>query len=136
LAARLVGALEGFTSSPAECNFAVWKGFPLLPQVASASWFELGRRRGYGMKVFVGELSLGTANLAPEPWRTLANSWWPQDLSWFVYTGYDFAETFVGGSEALAQALLDDPGLEAYRVGLGHCLLWDRDPLNPAPTRA
>ena len=36
LAARIVRVLEGPTLSPAKCNFAVWKDFPLLPHLASA----------------------------------------------------------------------------------------------------
>jgi hypothetical protein len=134
LAERLVRILEGFASSPANCKFAVWQGFSnLVPRLASAPQFELRPLSGLGMVLFTGDLSLATKSLAAEPWRQLANLWWPQDRSWFVYTDVDGFDTFVGGNEALAAALLGRSGLEAYRVGLDHSLAWGSDPINPAP---
>jgi hypothetical protein len=41
------------------------------------------------------------------------NWWWPDDRAWIVVSELDAPSTYVGGSAALAQAILDHPQLEA-----------------------
>lgn len=59
------------------------------------------------------------------------NIFWPHDRAWCVATEIDLDSTYIGGSEALAQALLAEPQLEAWRVqpsdGIGHA----SDTVNP-----
>src|ERR1700688_3200784 len=44
------------------------------------------------------------------------NLFWPQDHAWCVATEIDLLSTLFAGSESLAQNLLADPRLEAWRV--------------------
>lgn len=59
------------------------------------------------------------------------NIFWPDDRAWCVATEIDLDSTYVGGSNALVEALLAAPGLEAWRVqptdGIDHA----SDPINP-----
>lgn len=59
------------------------------------------------------------------------NIFWPEDRAWCVATEIDLDSTYVGGSNALVDALLGEPGLEAWRVqatdGIGHA----SDRINP-----
>lgn len=41
---------------------------------------------------------------------------WPADHAWLVASEIDFDSTVVGGSRALIQRIVDDPGLEAFEV--------------------
>ncbi|HEX6236368.1 MAG TPA: hypothetical protein VFZ68_04190 [Acidimicrobiales bacterium] len=64
----------------------------------------------------------------PFPWRAAAdpegvgagldgpNLWWADDRAWVVASEIDLAWTYVGGSEALAAALLADDRFRASRV--------------------
>ncbi|QFT87861.1 hypothetical protein FIU87_04265 [Bacillus sp. THAF10] len=45
-------------------------------------------------------------------------SWWPEDKSWCVFTGYDLEYSLVGGSKNLITALLSNPNLECLEVDL------------------
>lgn len=42
--------------------------------------------------------------------------WWADDRSWAVASEIDLDSTLVGGSEELVAAVLDHPGLEAFRA--------------------
>jgi hypothetical protein len=46
--------------------------------------------------------------------------WWPDDRAWFVHTDVDARSTYIGGSEALIDALLSDPQLEVLPATLDH----------------
>jgi hypothetical protein len=53
----------------------------------------------------------------PAPFSALSpNLIWPSDRSWFVSTEYEFASTLVGGSSALIDKILQERGLETWRV--------------------
>ena len=45
------------------------------------------------------------------------NSVWPRDRSWFLFTHYDLWATRVSGSQALIDALVEHPALDALRCG-------------------
>ena len=53
------------------------------------------------------------------------NLWWPEDRSWFVGTEIDAAATYVGGSDALVEALCADPALGASRVAPSDPMLFE-----------
>lgn len=53
------------------------------------------------------------------------NLWWPEDRSWFVGTEIDAAATYVGGSDAVVEALCADPALRATRVAPSDRMLFD-----------
>ena len=61
------------------------------------------------------------------------NVWWPDDRAWFVATEIDFESTYVGGSEAAIQAILEDPWLEALPAEPTDGVSWDADVLNAPP---
>ena len=44
------------------------------------------------------------------------NLWWPDDRAWCVATEIDLDSTYIGGSQALAADLLNDPRVEATPV--------------------
>ena len=59
------------------------------------------------------------------------NIFWPDDRAWCVATEIDLDSTYVGGSEALAQALLAEPRLETGRVEPGDPINAYSDSINP-----
>ena len=46
-------------------------------------------------------------------WSHTPNWWWPDDRAWIVVSELDAPSTYVGGSEALVQAILNEPQIEA-----------------------
>jgi len=68
-----------------------------------------------------------------EPLYQSANLWWPQDHAWCVHTEIDFSTTYVAGSQALVDAILESDLLEAYQVEPTDKITYDSDTLNPTP---
>ncbi len=58
------------------------------------------------------------------------NLFWPQDHAWCVASEIDLFCTLVGGSEPLAEALVANPSLEAWRVDPGDPVTYDSDRIN------
>ena len=50
---------------------------------------------------------------------------WPDDRSWFVGTGLDAVATYVGGSDAVVDAVCAEPSLGAYRVAPTDVMLFE-----------
>jgi hypothetical protein len=50
------------------------------------------------------------------PWKQTPNLWWPAGREWCVATEIDLYSTYIGGSEELIAAVLDDQRLEALRA--------------------
>lgn len=61
------------------------------------------------------------------------SQWWPADRAWAVATEIDFDSTLVAGSDALVQEIVDDTGLEAFRVESADDLTTAGDTVNPGP---
>ena len=61
--------------------------------------------------LYMGPLSCVTSFFAGV-WSDSPNLWWPEDRQWFVATDIDLDSTYVGGSEALIEALSNDPRFE------------------------
>lgn len=59
------------------------------------------------------------------------NIFWPDDRAWCVATEIDLDSTYVGGSEALARALLAEPRLETWRVEPAAPITAYSDSINP-----
>ena len=143
----LCDVLAGQTSTPERCWFALWEGFgwtqgsPAVaaltsdgpsphippafpPEVTDGPRFRIPQRAYF---LFEGPLAA-----APEMgWNSPGghflpqspNIFWPDDRAWCVATEIDLDSTYIGGSEALAEALLAEPRLETWRVQAG-------DPIN------
>ncbi len=60
---------------------------------------------------------------------------WPDDHGWCLATEVDFDFTLLGCARATADAVLDDPRLEAFEVGANDNMSWPGDTINPAPRR-
>jgi hypothetical protein len=58
------------------------------------------------------------------------NLFWPQDHTWCVASEIDLFCTLVAGSDALAEALVSDPRLEAWRVQPADPIAFDSDQIN------
>ena len=136
----LVGLLRERTATPEQCWFCVWDGFGGL---------DLGGRRRVHLPqrdyaLYGGPIEMALASLelpcsgdeAGDPEETRnhqsPNLWWPEDRSWFVATEIDVAWTYVGGTEATVQAILDAEGLEALLVELTDKPLVNSDVVNAA----
>jgi hypothetical protein len=128
VAVRLAAVLARHTTTPQDCWFGVWAGTPAL--AAEAPTLVLPGREHWLLR---GPVELAVANLAPEPHEQSANLWWPADRAWFVATDIDLVTTYVGGSAACIQDLLDAPGLEVAPAEPGQRTSWDADTVNPPP---
>jgi hypothetical protein len=53
--------------------------------------------------------------------------WWPEDRSWFVGSDVDASAAYLGGSEALVDAVCAEPTLGAYRVAPSDTMLFEDD---------
>ena len=76
---------------------------------------ELGWRSGELLSDAYPDLDFDPDDFEPQS----PNLFWPQDRSWFVATEIDLDSTYVGGSERLVNALLDDSRFEAWPAQLG-----------------
>jgi hypothetical protein len=56
--------------------------------------------------------------------------WWPDDRAWIVVSHFDFPCTYVGGSQALIDAIVADPRLEALPASLTDDVMSDGDAIN------
>jgi hypothetical protein len=146
-------ALAGRTSDADTCWFCLWDGYgwlhgspsvallggggPIVVPPAFAPEVLHGPRvrlpaRDYVL--FTGPLGaateLGWADPLGSFWPQSPNLFWPSDRAWCVATEIDLFCTLVAGSEALAQTLVADPRLEAWRVEPGDPIAFDSDQVN------
>jgi hypothetical protein len=135
--AALLPLLTSHTRTPDTCWFAVWEGRTDLDRgVDMSTWphtqpppgFDLDGRpqlqlpcRSY--YVVRGAVRAAAHVSATDVFNETApdggegvDLWWPDDRSWFVATDIDFSLTYVCGSDALIEAILEDSRLEAIRV--------------------
>lgn len=141
----LADSLADFTDASPRCFFAVWEGYgqfspggtfilttsggiPLSPpgEVLTAQQIK-GVHRNY--LLYQGQLS-GIRSFLERFWGTGPNLWWPEDRSWCVATELDLNFTYIGGSEACIEALLDYPWLEAMPATLDDPVGFRSDTIN------
>src|SRR5437879_1633436 len=72
----------------------------------------------------------GVAALSFGTFQHPANLWWPQTRTWCVATDIDLYETYIAGSEACIQRVVEDSDLEAFRVKLEDRVDIDGDLIN------
>lgn len=116
LAAILVTILRQFTSKPESCWFAVWEGhgFGYHPWMQAAPCVDIN---GQPYRLFTGPIEVATASFNNGPrLPQSANLWWPDDRAWLVVTHIDLYSTYVGGSEAAIEAIINESRLEAFRA--------------------
>jgi hypothetical protein len=149
----LCATLADHTSTPSSCWFCLWDGYGWLhgsPSVAIMSnhgsipvppAFPAEVLKGPRVRLPGRDYLLFTGPLAAAPqlgWTDpygfffpqSPNLFWPHDHAWCVASEIDLCCTLVAGSDALAQALVDDPRLEAWRVQPADPITFDSDPIN------
>ncbi len=155
----LCRALAAHTSDPAHCFFGLWAGWgwvtqgsdvfflrrpgsppgpasehrpsPLSAQELSRPRLELPHRE---YLILTGPLRAaaqlgnhqGPGGCDPQS----PNLMWPSDRAWFVASEIDFDSTLLGGTRKLCQAVLDEPGLDAWPVEPHDSLAYDADKIN------
>lgn len=158
-AAVLADVLRGHTTTPDRVWFCVWDGWAGLwfHPVGRSTLYAPGRRMKRGRWPFSrfrnrgelpppaprvqvpnrayyllsGPIEAIEESMEQAPAYQSANLWWPDDHAWCVATEIDFSWTYVGGTEALADELINHPKLEAIKTRLDHGITYDSDTLNP-----
>ncbi len=114
LARALCRVLADFTTESESCWFGIWEGFGFLSesQRAAPSISAPGR----SWHLFRAPLHGIEQSFSPDFEHHSANLVWSDDRSWCVATAIDVEASYVGGSDELIAAVLDEPALEAERV--------------------
>jgi hypothetical protein len=129
---ELAVVLADHTQTPDDCLFAIWEGFGDLPeQLESMPKLQMPQRK---MVLFRGPLSAAGLSFGEIRWGSRSPSlWWPADRAWCVGTDVDLRSSYVGGSVACIDAIVNHPELEAMRVTAEQWLTADADQINPEP---
>lgn len=130
-AAALADVLARFTTTPAECWFAVWDGYGNAPYQRGA--LQLIRMPQRPMVLLSGPLRAAGAAFSGGAWPESASLWWPADRTWCVATDIDLMSTYLGGTVECIAAMLADQRLEAYPVSVDQTVHWKSDTVNPTP---
>ncbi len=128
LAGRLAAVLAEHTTTPGDCWFGVWDGYGFI--TADAPTLSLPGRDHWLVRK---PAALAAANMAEEPWEQSANVWWPADRAWCVATDLDLMTSYLAGTRACVDAVVDAAGIEAFPVPPDDPLAWDSDAINPVP---
>ncbi len=160
LRAPLVEILRRFTRTVDRCWLCIWEGYGAwfgghdLKTYSDTSEWALHVREREAMRraereaaaleqipkasimrgmrrclVFTGSID-AVPGLTIGDWSCTPNWWWPDDRAWVVVSELDAPSTYVGGSAALAQAILDEPQLEAVPSHPDHRFDWLGDRIN------
>jgi hypothetical protein len=131
--AALCELLATHTNTPDLCFVGVWEGYGWL---AYSEWSAsptlrldertfLVRRGPLGLALAVGWRA-GNGVFATEPPSIL----WPADRAWFVASDTDLDSTYLGGSNALIEAVLSHPDLESWRATADDLVAIGSDEIN------
>jgi len=149
----LCATLAEHTSTPDSCWFCLWDGYGWLHGSPSVVIFGPSgsvpvppafpdevlhgprvRLPGRDYLLFAGPLAAAPELGWTDPYGVFLpqspNLFWPQDRAWCVASEIDLFCTLVAGSEALAEALVGDPRLEAWRVHPADPIAFDSDQIN------
>ena len=116
----LYEVVQEFTGSPCRHYFCFWDGYgqeDFIP--ALRGWpkirIDIGvETRNYFL--FRGRLDSGIVEQAF--WLQSPNIWWSADRAWCIVTDVDAMETWIGGSAACVERVLNHPQLEAFPITL------------------
>ncbi|MCI0776464.1 MAG: hypothetical protein J4N80_05615 [Chloroflexi bacterium] len=149
----LVDVLSGHTNTFDSCWFCLWEGYGgLTPGSAAylgrggaeqaareaseterlqAEYADAPRVKTDGREyiLFSGHLNAADAFMKFPDNQSL-NIWWPNDHAWCVATEIDLQSTYVGGSAACIDSVLNHPVLEAFPVNPGDRIDFGSDTIN------
>lgn len=128
----LVRLLQGHTTTPEACWFAIWEGFGDLEVPPNRGRLAMPNRP---MLLFSGPIDAWLARQERDPFHRSASLWWPQDRAWCVATDVDLMSTYLGADERCVDELIADDALEAGRITIDQPTTWDKDAIN-APADA
>jgi len=152
-AGALVELLSKHTATPNACWLCLWEGYgyntalslsavwlstedappPSHPPQRPAGAAQFGellehRKRvqlpGRGYLLFKGSVAQA------QGWEDGPNLWWPEDRAWCVASEIDFPYTYVGGSKALVDDILEHPDLEALPAAVEDGINANSDKIN------
>ena len=127
----LAHVLEGFTSKPSACWFAVWDGYGNAPyRRGSVAFVKMPQRP---MALLRGPLSLVGSAFSGPGWPESASLWWPGDRAWCVATDIDLMSTYVAGTTRCIEAVLASKSLESFAVTVDQTVHWRSDTINVTP---
>lgn len=116
----LAALMQEFTASPERHYFCFWDGygqeefFPALrgrPKVCIDIGIDLRNHFLFRGRLDSGRIEQAFRSRSP-------NIWWPADRAWCIITDIDAMETWVGGSAACIERVLNHPQLEAFPISL------------------
>jgi hypothetical protein len=112
IAVRLASILPSHTRTPESCWFAVWEGFgDLRIPNGVAPVVSIPNRDLFLLHGTVDEV-LTTFSVFESSYQS-PTLWWPDDRAWCVSTEIDYNWSYIGGSAACIEHILNDPELEA-----------------------
>lgn len=155
--AALIGLLSGFTSTPDSCWFCLWDGYgqvtgaiASLTAVKDGSPPSAGARRP--RRWHLGARSPRATRSLPdrkrvrlpnrdyllfreplakaEGWEDGPNLWWPDDHAWCVASEIDHPYSYVGGSQELIDAIVNDPAIESLQAKVTDGIVYTSDTIN------
>ena len=153
-AKALLALLTRHTATPESCWLCLWEGYGYLHPGATAT---LVAARPPLARVRVGLKRLQLRWAAPRPpgkhgprvrlpnrayllfhapiakalgWEDGPNLWWPDDHAWCVASEIDLPYTYVGGSQALIEAIVSDRAIEALPARPTDGVTYDSDKIN------
>ncbi len=153
-AEALVGLLAKYTTTPLSCWFCLWDGYGYLHPGGVAHQF-FARPPSARTRIWLWRLSLRWSTPKPPRadgprvrlpgrdyllfhapladalgWEDGPNLWWPDDRAWCVASEIDLPYTYVGGPQALIDAIINDPAIEALPATPADGITYDSDKIN------
>lgn len=114
--------LADFTCTPDRCWLTVWEGWGCLPAAWPRDYPRIHQphRAYYLFESRLTDVVAFATGAGPSvtgiTWAQSPSQWWPADRQWCVATEIDLDYTLVGGSQALADALLAEPALTVAAI--------------------
>ena len=101
--------LRAFTRTPEQCWFCIWTGYGGIEDREDGAEIHHPLDRDYF--VSSGAIEAVTSFEDDGP-----NIWWPDDRAWCVASEIDLAGTYIGGSTACIEGLIESKRLEVYAL--------------------
>jgi hypothetical protein len=128
VAGPLLEVLRRQTTTPDRCVLGIWEGYggqDMVPWLMNAP--RLSKPREYLLLEGPADAVIG---FCQQPWNP-PSVWWPSDRAWFVATDIDIDSTYVGGSRACVDAILEHPALESFPAEPDDPIHGGADQINP-----